>query len=369
MWTEMAFSILLSHTRSSGSNQKESQTSSNADRKQTDKKTYRAMPITALVTGATGFIGSHLVESLVKQNWNVTCLVRLKSRTHFLENLPVHILRGSVEDPDFLSDAVEGQDYIFHLAARIRSTRRDVYDRANHLFTRNLIHACLEKNPDIRRFVYISSIAAAGPSLPGEIQDEARTPAPTSEYGRTKLKGEEAIAEIWDRVNATIIRPPNVYGPRQQETELLIKLIKKRIVPVLKHDQTTTTLIYVKDLIKGMLKSLESQKTNRQIYYLTDERPHSWKEVILTIKKHVLGSSLYIPLYENIIYSAARLTDVLKSMHLIRSYFGHRAWKAMVETPWLFSAEKAAKDFAFYPEYSLDDGIGETVAYYKQIAI
>ncbi|MGD8539852.1 MAG: NAD-dependent epimerase/dehydratase family protein [Candidatus Aminicenantes bacterium] len=327
------------------------------------------MPITALVTGATGFIGSHLVEALVAQNRKVTCLVRPKSQTGSLENLPVHIIRGSVEDKDFLSEAVGGQDYIFHLAARIRSARREVYDRANVTFTQNIAQACLQKNPDLKRFMYVSSIAAAGPSAPGEIQDETWTPAPTSEYGRTKLKGEEAITKIWERVNATIIRPPNVYGPRQQETELLIKLIEKRIVPVLKHNQKTTTIIYVKDLIRGMLEALESPKTNRQVYYLTDEAPHSWKEVILTIKKHVLGTSLYIPLHENIIYSAAWLTDILKSLHLVRSYFGRRAWKAMVETSWLFSSRKATRDFTFKPEYSLDQGIRETVAYYKPIAI
>ena len=327
------------------------------------------MPITALVTGATGFIGSHLVEELVAQNWKVTCLVRPKSRTRFLEYFPVHIVRGSVENRNFLFEAVEGQDYIFHLAARIRSARREVYNRANVLFTQQLAQACLQSNPDLKRFVYVSSIAAAGPSETGDIQDETRTPSPTSEYGRTKLKAEEAIAEIWHRVEATIIRPPNVYGPRQQETELLINLIKKRIVPVLKHDQKTTTLIYVKDLIMGMLESLKSPQTNRQVYYLTDERLYSWKEIILTIKKHVLGTSLYIPLHENIIYSAAWLTDVLKSIHLVRAYFGRRAWKAMVETSWLFSSGKAAKDFTFKAEYSLDQGIRETVAYYKLIAL
>lgn len=327
------------------------------------------MPITALVTGATGFIGSHLVEALVAQNWKVTCLVRPTSRTGFLEKFPVHIIRGSAEDTDFLAEAVRGQDYIFHLAGRIRSARREVYDRANVLFTRNLVQTCLQNNRDLKRFVYVSSIAAAGPSEPGEIQDESRTPSPTSEYGRTKLKGEQALTETWNRMNATIIRPPNVYGPRQSETEFLIKLIKKRIVPILKHDQKTTSLIYVKDLITGIIQASQSSISNRQIYYLTDDRPYSWKEVILTIKKHVLGVSLYIPLYENIIYSAAWLTDVLKSINLVKSYFGRRAWKAMVRTPWLFSADKAVRDLAFRPEYSLDEGIKETVASCERFAI
>jgi nucleoside-diphosphate-sugar epimerase len=327
------------------------------------------MPITALITGATGFIGSHLVEALVAKNWQVTCLVRPQSRTGFLENFPVNILRGLVDDRDFLTEAVKGQNYIFHLAARIRSARREVYDRANFLFTRDLARACLRENPDVTRFVYVSSIAAAGPSSPGEIQAETRAPAPTSEYGRTKLKGEETIKEMWGRMDSTIIRPPNVYGPRQKETELLIKLIKKRIVPLLKHDKKTTSLIYVKDLVKGILRAAQSTKANREIYYLTDETVYSWKELILTIKKHVLGDSLYIPLHENIITSVAWLTDVLKSTHLVRSYFGRRAWRAMIQTSWLFSSDKAAKDFGFSPEYSLDEGIKETVTYYKRFAI
>jgi len=327
------------------------------------------MTLSALVTGATGFIGSHLVEALVEQNWRVTCLVRPKSRINFLENFPVTILSGSAEDKDFLAEAVKNQDYVFHLAARIRSARREVYDRANFLFTRDLVQACLQQNPDVKRFVYVSSIAVAGPSKSQEIQDETRTPAPTSEYGRTKLKGEEAIIELWNRMDATIIRPPNVYGPRQQETELLIKLLHKRIMPLLKHDQKTTSLIYVKDLVGGILQASRSPKTNRQIYYLTDERGYSWKEVIFSVKKHVLGSSLFVPLHENIIYSAAWLTDVLKSMHLIKSYFGRRAWRAMVQTSWLFSSEKASRDFGFRAQYSLDEGIAETLAYYKRFAI
>jgi nucleoside-diphosphate-sugar epimerase len=327
------------------------------------------MQTRALVTGATGFIGSHLVEALIEQNWDVTCLVRLKSRTGFLENFPVKIRRGSFEDENFLGDTVKDQDYIFHLAARIRSARREVYERANFLFTKNLVRACLERNPDVKRLVYVSSIAAAGPSDPGEIQDENRPPAPTSEYGRTKLAGEEAVREMWDRLDATIIRPPNVYGPRQQETEMLIKLIRRKIVPLLKRDEQITTLVYVEDLIKGLIQAAQSTKTKGNIYYLTDSTFHSWKEVLLTIKKNVLDTPFYIPLYESIIFLAAWLTDVLKSMHLIRSYFGRRAWQAMVRTSWLFSSEKAEKDFGFRPEYSLDEGIAETVEYYNRFAL
>jgi len=324
------------------------------------------MPHKALVTGATGFIGSHLVQSLVEEDWDVTCLIRSKSRTDFLQKLPVSLIEGSVNDTESLGKAVKGQDYVFHLAGRIRPTSRAVYDIANHQLTRNLIQACLGKNPSLKRFVYVSSISAAGPSLPNSYSDEGQAPSPVSEYGRTKLKGEEAVRKVWDQIPATIIRPPNVYGPRQQETEHLIKLIRKRIVPLLKRKKETTSLIYVKDLIQGILQAALSPKTKNQVYYLTDGKGYSWRKIILTVKKVVLGESFFFPLPEGLIYISAWLVDMLKKTGLIKSYFGRKLWRAMTQTPWLFSSSKAEKDFGFRTRYSLENGIKETVDYYKK---
>jgi len=324
------------------------------------------MPYKALVTGATGFIGSHLVQGLVEENWDVTCLIRSKSRTDFLQKFPVRFVEGSANDIDSLGKAVNGQDYVFHLAGRIRPASRVDYDIANHQLTRNLIQSCLKKNPSLKRFVYVSSISAAGPSLPNFYSEENQALSPVSEYGRTKLKGEEAVREVWDQIPATIIRPPNVYGPRQQETEQLIKLISKRIVPLLKGKKETTSLIYVKDLIQGILQAALSPKTKNQVYYLTDGKGYSWRKIILTVKKVVLGESFFIPLPEELISFAAWFVDVFKKTRLIKSYFGRKLWRAMTQTPWLFSSAKAEKDFGFRARYNLKDGLKETVGYYKK---
>jgi nucleoside-diphosphate-sugar epimerase len=322
------------------------------------------MKAKVLITGASGFIGSHLVEMLVRDNWEVACLVRPTSRTAFLRKFPVRFFVGREDDQCTLEKAVDGKDYVFHLAGRIRAASRRVYDASNHRLTRNLIQACLRKNKSLKRFVYVSSIAAAGPSSPGLSSDENRTPSPTSEYGRSKLRAEDAVREVWSSIPATIIRPPNVYGPRQLETELLVKLIRKRIVPILRENKKMTSLIYVKDLTRGIIQAALSPKTEGQVYYLTDGQGYSWREIILTVKRFVLGSSLFFPFPEELVIFAAFLIDILNSTGLVKIFFGRKLWQAMVQTPWLFSSAKAEKDFGFHARFSLEEGIRETVECY-----
>ncbi len=319
----------------------------------------------ALVTGASGFIGSHLVEALIPQKWDITCLVRPTSRTGFLQKLKVKLAVHDPSNPASLEMAVRGQDYIFHLAGRIRSASRRAYNAANYQLTKDLVQACLKENPGLKRFVYVSSIAAAGPSFPGKYSEESLPPSPESEYGRTKLKGEQSVRDSWDIIPSTIIRPPNVYGPRQQETELLVKLVSKRIVPILKERGATTSLIYVKDLVEGILQAAFSPKTRSQVYYLTDRKGYSWRSLILTMKSHILGSSFFVPVPEDLISAAAWLADVIKSTGVVRPFFGRKIWSAMTQTLWLYSTAKAEKDFGFRARYELDEGIRETVRYYR----
>lgn len=315
------------------------------------------MPPKALITGATGFIGSHLLETLVAKKWDITCLVRPQSQTDTIEKMPVNIKRGPLHNQDLLGSAVKGQDYIFHLAARIRPAPPEVYEMANHRLTKDLAVACVGNNPGIRRFIYVSSISVAGPTPPGEYYNETHPPSPASEYGRTKHKGEQALQKLRNKLPTTIIRPPNVYGARQQETEILTKLIRRHIVPLLREEGKSTSLIYIKDLIRGILLATESPQAQGRTYYLTDGEGYSWREVILTLKRIVLGHSLFLPIPEGTIYSLAWFADILRAAGFKKLYFGRGIWNAMVKTKWLFSSSKAEEELAFRPHYKLEGGL------------
>jgi nucleoside-diphosphate-sugar epimerase len=143
-------------------------------------------------------------------------------------------------------------------------------------------------------------------------------------------------------------------------------LISKRIIPFLKERGETTSLIYIKDLIDGILQAALSPNTNRQIYYLTDGKGYSWRTLILSMKRQILGKKLFFPVPESIIYGLAWLTDMIKATGIARPYFGRRIWRAMTQTLWLFSSSKAQKDFGFRAKYGLAEGIKDTVASYSK---
>src|ERR1700722_12501724 len=184
-----------------------------------------------LVTGASGFLGSHVADQLTRGGHDVRALVRKSSKRDFLERLDrIEFAYGSVEDAAKVADAVKGVDAIIHSAGLVKARSPEEFHRTNVDGTRNLIEAAKVHAPKLRRFVLVSSLAAAGPSLDGVPLDRDGA-GPVTHYGRSKLEAERVVLAAKDSLPVTILRPGAIYGPRDQEILVFFKSVKSGVLP------------------------------------------------------------------------------------------------------------------------------------------
>jgi len=184
-----------------------------------------------LVTGGTGFIGSFLVERLVGRGDQVRCMVLESDELGPLSQWPVEICYGDVCRPETLTRVVRDVAYIYHLAGVKNTWDEAIYFRVNYEGTKNLLESCLKENPRIKRFIYASSQAAAGPSKDGHELSEEEACSPLTAYGRSRQAAEEYLQAHWHVLPITILRLALVYGPRNITTERVLRMVKRRTIP------------------------------------------------------------------------------------------------------------------------------------------
>lgn len=219
----------------------------------------------ALVTGATGFVGGHLVEALVRRGDEVTALVRSPDKSRTLTSLGVRQVAGDLDATEALRQAVQGQDVIYHVAGRIAARTEAEFFRANRDGTANLLEATRLGGPADRRFIFVSSMAAGGPSQPGRPLLGNEAPRPVTQYGRSKLAGEKAVRD--GSVPWTIVRPPVVYGPNDAEVLKVFKLVRTGIVPIFGDGSQQLSAIYGPDLAEALIAVAGSERTVGKTYY------------------------------------------------------------------------------------------------------
>ncbi len=210
-----------------------------------------------LVTGASGFIGTHLVRALVERGDTVTCLVRPGSTIEPLEALGVRLCVGDVTDADSLTGAVAGQEVVYHLAGLTHALSARQFHAVNAAGTRAVAEACAAQGtPPV--LVSVSSLAAAGPSAPNRSHTETDPPAPVSHYGRSKRSGELALAAFAHRVPITIVRPPIVFGGGDRLMLPLFTAVTRfgvQALPSLSHPRFS--MIHVADLVAVLLAAAD----------------------------------------------------------------------------------------------------------------
>ncbi len=315
----------------------------------------------ALVTGASGFIGRRLASALARRGHDVACLVRRTSKTAGLEGLPISLVVGDLGSPGSLDAAVAGRDWVFHLAGVVQAAGESAFAAANIEGTRNLVEACLRRTPGPGRFVFVSSIAAAGPSAadrPGTEEDE---PRPVTAYGRSKLAAERVVRASAPRLPATIVRPPNVLGPGSKELERAIGLARKRIVPDIGDGRPRTSLIDVDDLVEALILAASNVRSIGQTYYVTDGRAYAWPEITaaLTEELGVGRIRVRVPHGPQILAAwfaeaAARLTG--KPPALTRDIV-----RAGRDHFWIYDGSKIERELGFRARSTMRDSVRRAV--------
>jgi nucleoside-diphosphate-sugar epimerase len=314
----------------------------------------------ALVTGATGFIGSHLVEELIKKGYDVTCLVRKTSNLRWIEGLEVTLLQGDCEDEDSLAHLPPDFNYIFHLAGLTKAQRDEDFFCVNVKGTENLLRVVSAKGEKVRRFIHLSSLAAAGPSRNGTPLRETSEAKPVSSYGKSKLESEGAMMRYRDRIPVTIVRPPAVYGPRDRDFYVLFKLLRKGFYPY--WGKCYYSLLYVDDLIRGLVMAAEEKEAEGGMYFLSDGKVYSNEDIVNEISS-VLGTRIVkmrIPKP-----FMAVLVGITERLGKGSSIINRDKLKELNYVHWTCDSSKAAEDFKFVPKVTIKEGIKWTADWYR----
>ena len=313
-----------------------------------------------LVTGATGFVGSHLVEKLRSRGEPVRCLVRPSTDVHRLP-AGVETAAGDLDTGQGLDRALDGVAAVIHVAGVTKALSAQGYFRGNAQNTETLARAAAGR---ATRFVLVSSLAAIGPSPDGNPLDEDAMPHPVSTYGRSKLEAEHIVRNLLP--DAVIVRPPVVYGPRDTSVFQILRTISQGLVLEIAGGERWFSAIYVDDLAEGLWMALKAPRTAGRAYFLCHRDPVTW-QLLGSTAAQIMGCrprTLRVPVF------AANCVAVFNEL-----------WSRITRNPAIISREKvaeaccrfwtcdparAAADFGFEAPTPLAAGLAKTLAWYKE---
>lgn len=327
----------------------------------------------ALVTGASGFIGSTLIEQLSSMGLDVFALMRKTSDASNLAGVKYQRCEGDLSNLDSLKAAVKGMDYVFHLAGATAAPDRQGYFRHNAEGTANIAQAVADNNPGVKRFVYVSSQAAAGPSDSLKPRVESDPEKPVSAYGESKLEGERQVLKHKSRFPVAIVRPPMVYGPKDKGVYVIIQTVAKNLMPVMKGSTPDGhkyySAVHVHDLCDGIIRAgmAPSDKVaSGEIFYVTSDEMHTYRELLETMAGALNLRPLAFPVPKFAITAAAygmagvgKLTGKTYPLNIDKL-------NEILPDYWICSNQKAKDLLNFTPKYDLKTGMANAIEWYKK---
>jgi nucleoside-diphosphate-sugar epimerase len=309
-------------------------------------------------------VGGHLVEALLADGQDVRCLLRQSSNTRWLEGLPVDRVTGRLEDVEALAASASGVDTVYHLAAVTKAPDRETYYRVNAEGTARLAEVC-GRRATPPRFVYVSSTAAVGPSRPGDAVCEEDECNPVTDYGRSKLEGEREVAKRADRLPFAIVRPPAVFGPRDRDMLSFFWFVNRGIKPVITGPERILSVIFVKDLVRGILLAGKSNALNETFNIAYDE-PVKWGEFTDTIAEVLGKKTIRIPVPPAVLWGAAAVNEFGNALLGKTTIFNRQKVREMRQVSWVCDTGKSLRTLGYKPEFTLRESIEITARWYQE---
>ena len=336
----------------------------------------RVLKKPVLVTGASGFIGRHLVQRLIERGCRVSCLVRATSRIGELRSAGVQLITGDVTDRAGMGRALEVSQagIVFHLAGLVKALRTDDFVRVNAGGVESVAGACARRaDPPV--LVVVSSLSAAGPSAVDRPRVEGDSPTPVSAYGRSKLAGEQAAAKYAAGVPISIVRPPIVFGPGDRGVLEMFRPIARsgfHVVPG--RGECRFSLIHVADLVEGLLLTAEkgerlhrSGSPGQGVYFMTAEDDLTYAELgqaMATALEKRPATVLHMP--RPLMRLAGLCGDAMGRMRQRPGWVNSDKIAEALAGSWTCSSAKARTHLGWSPAATLADRLHETVNGYRQ---
>lgn len=325
-----------------------------------------------LITGATGFIGSHMVKSALENNYEVYAAIRPSSHKDFLKGLDVQYINLDYSSHlalkkqfQALKESGVSFDYVIHNAGLTRARQVAQFYKVNYENTRNLVRGLEHSGMNIKKFIFMSSLSVFGPGRPDfEPIKISNSYAPISAYAKSKWK-----AELFLKTHAPfpylIMNPTAVYGPRDKDFLEFVKLINKGWEPYLGREKQMTSMIYVKDLAIGVVSILKKNCQNRS-YIIDDGSQYNKEEIGTIIKRYLQKKTTKIKVPKLPIFILTKIMEAVCGLFGQRPFLNTEKLKEISSINWLCDSSEFWNDLGLKPAYQLDKGLEETLAWYKE---
>ncbi|MBD1428370.1 MULTISPECIES: NAD-dependent epimerase/dehydratase family protein [Sphingobacterium] len=327
------------------------------------------MTTKVFITGASGFVGSHLVEAAKNRGWEVHAAVRSSSKIDDIKTYVdkfVHPDFGNVEELKHLF-LQEQYDYIIHAAALTKSKSEEEILRVNVGMTQNLMQVAFEEGVQLKRFVYVSSLAAIGPIAYNSTEDiqEDTDYRPLTVYGRSKRTSELNIKKRFADKPISIFRPTAVYGPREKDLFILFDTLNKGLDPYIGSNPQKLSFIYVKDLVDVLLKGCEVPQFALEFYNISDGHVYSKYAMADIFRKTFKKKALRLHIPYRVVAFVARVSQMLyKNSSKTPVIYPERLGELTAEN-WSCDISKAKTKLGFNPQFDLEKGLTATLLWYK----